>query len=142
MKKSSILWLLAALLLFPKSHGEAEEVAYRKVVPLLSTTQTILEEPLQKSDGSPLQITSAIVTIQPGEETAWHQHGVPMYAYILSGAVTVDYGDKGIRTFTSGQAMVEAMHHWHRGTNPGDEPVRILVVYVGAEEGKNVILKK
>ncbi|NGZ04908.1 MAG: cupin domain-containing protein [Magnetococcales bacterium] len=128
-------------MLAPVWAGHAD-TAYQKVQPLLSTTHTVLNEPLQHGDGSPLQINSAIITIQPGEETAWHKHGMPMYAYILSGSVTVNYGEQGERTFAAGSAMVEAMDHWHRGTNRGLEPVRILVVYFGNPSSKQVILQE
>ncbi|MBF0340958.1 MAG: cupin domain-containing protein [Magnetococcales bacterium] len=116
--------------------------AYQKVQPLLESSRTVLDEPLQWADGSSLQVLSTIVTITPGETTAWHKHGVPMYAYILSGEVTVDYGEQGTRTFRAGTAMMEAMNHWHRGTNQGQEPVRILVVYMGSDPSRNVIVKE
>ncbi len=120
--------------------AQAEE-PYQKVQPLLTTSQTVLGEPLAWPDGSPLKIISTIVTIDPGEETKWHKHGVPLYAYVLSGELTVDYGDKGTRAFAPGSAFMEAMDHWHRGTNSGKEPVRILAVYLGTEKGKPVIPK-
>jgi len=50
-----------------------------------------------------------IVTIDPGEETAWHRHGVPTYIYILAGEVTVDYGEQGQRD-ASGLAMHLVVH--------------------------------
>ncbi|MBF0161396.1 MAG: cupin domain-containing protein [Magnetococcales bacterium] len=118
------------------------EGPYQKVQPLLTTSQTVLNEPLILPDGSPMTITSTIVTIDPGEETAWHKHGVPLYAFILSGEVTIDYGDQGTRTFRSGSAFMEAMNHWHRGTNPGKEPVRILAIYMGSNNGNTVIQKQ
>ncbi len=119
---------------------QAEE-AYRQVQPLLNTSQTVLDEPLRLADGTALQITSTIVTILPGEETAWHKHGVPLYAYILSGEVTIDYGAQGTRRFSRGTAFMEAMDHWHRGTNQGTELVHILAVYLGSATGRNVIPK-
>ncbi|MBF0127061.1 MAG: cupin domain-containing protein [Magnetococcales bacterium] len=114
---------------------------YPKVQPLLDTSTTVLDEPLRFPDGSPMRVSSTIVTITPGEETLWHRHGVPMYVYILSGEVTVDYRDRGTRTFGAGSAFVEAMRQWHRGTNRGREPARILVVHMGSEQARNVILQ-
>ncbi|MEO5331400.1 MAG: cupin domain-containing protein [Magnetococcus sp. YQC-5] len=132
---------ILCFLLSPFSTAHAEN-PYSKIQPLLATSETVLNEQLRLSDGTPLKITSNIVTISPGEETAWHKHGVPMYAYVLSGEVTVDYGDQGTRTFASGTALVEAMNYWHRGTNRGKEPVRILVVYMGSDKLQNVIQKE
>lgn len=129
-------WMLVAPLEAVHADGP-----YQKVQPLLTTRQTVLNEPLRLPDGAPMHITSTIVTIDPGEETAWHKHGVPLYAYILSGEVTIDYGDQGTRTFQPGSAFMEAMNHWHRGTNRGVVPVRILAVYIGSDGLSHVIPK-
>jgi quercetin dioxygenase-like cupin family protein len=117
------------------------EGPYSKAQPLLAATSNVLDEKLLLPDGSPLLVTSAIVTIDPGEATAWHKHGVPVYIYILSGTVTVDYGEKGTKTFGPGTAFMEAMDNWHRGTNKGAEPVRILAVYMGSEKSRNTIAR-
>jgi len=118
------------------------EGPYQKVQPLLTASSNVLDEKLLLPDGSPLLVTSMIVTIEPGEATALHKHGVPVYIYILSGTVTVDYGEKGTKTFGPGTAFMEAMDFWHRGTNPGTEPVRILAVYMGSEKSRNTITKE
>lgn len=137
MKISHAAFFLVALL---PSLASADG-PYQKVQPVLTTSRTVLDEKLLLTDGSPLDVTSTIVTIDPGEETAWHKHGVPLFVYILSGTVTVDYGDKGTRSFGPGGSFMEAMDHWHRGTNRGTEPVRILAVYMGSEKARNVIPK-
>ena len=130
--------IIVVSLLAPFSIALAEG-PYQKVQPVLDTSKTVMEENLVRSDGSPLRISSMIVTIDPGEETGWHKHGVPLYIYILSGEVTVDYGEKGIRTFGPGGSFMEAMNHWHRGNNRGKEPVRILCVFMGSDKAQNVI---
>lgn len=114
---------------------------YKKVQPLLAASSTVMDEKLLLPDASPLQVASTIVTIDPGEETAWHKHGVPLFIYILSGEVTVDYGERGTRTFGPGGSFVEAMDVWHRGTNRGAEPVRILTVSMGPVDAPAVIPK-
>jgi len=102
------------------------------VVPLLSTGMTTVGEPLHYPAGPP-HVTAAIVTFPPGAKTALHRHGVPMFAYILEGEVTVDYGDRGKRTYHQGDALIEAMDVPHFGADIGSQPVRILVVNMGAE---------
>jgi quercetin dioxygenase-like cupin family protein len=79
------------------------------------------------------------VTVAPGEKTIVHRHGVPMFAYVLSGELTVDYGEHGKRTYRQGQALMEAMDVAHDGVNSGAEPARILAVYMGADGAENVI---
>lgn len=107
---------------------------------LLSTSETIVGEPIRYPDTGAAKVTAAIVTLAPGETTPWHQHGVPMFAYLLGGELNVDYGVKGKKVYKAGDALVEAMAATHRGTNHGDVPVRILVVYMGAQGADNVSL--
>ena len=71
--------------------------------------------------------------MQPGEETGWHRHDVPMFGYILEGEVTVDYGAKGTRIYKKGDALMEAIDWEHNGRNSGSGPARILAVFMGAE---------
>lgn len=108
--------------------------------PLLSTGTTVAGEPIRYPTGGPARVTAAIVTLGPGESTIRHKHGVPMFAYILDGELTVDYGARGKRRFVKGDALMEAMDVAHQGTNTGDIPVHILAVYMGAEGASNVVL--
>ena len=106
--------------------------------PLLSTSTTVLGEPLRYPDGA-AHVTSAIVTLAPGERTILHKHGVPMFFYILDGEITVDYGKRGKRTYLKGQSQIEAMGVAHFGENSGTEPMRLIAVYMGAKSAKDVI---
>jgi len=36
--------------------------------------------------------------LPPGGRTVLHKHGVPLFAYVLEGEITVDYGDRGKRS--------------------------------------------
>jgi quercetin dioxygenase-like cupin family protein len=100
--------------------------------PLLSTGTTALGGTLHYPMSGPAHITAAIVTLAPGASTALHRHGVPMFAYILDGEITVDYGDRGKPTYRQGDALMEAMDVPHCA-DAGSSPVRILVVFIGAE---------
>lgn len=115
---------------------------YARVVPLFDGSKNILGETLVYPETGPAKVTSLIVTMEPGEETGPHRHGVPTYGYILQGQVTVDYGSKGTRTYRKGEAFMEAETVTHNGTNDGDVPVRILVVFMGADGSQNVIHDK
>ncbi len=126
--------LLAFLALLPVASAQAEEAYSPKITltPLISTGETIIGQPLAYPEGT-AKVTAAIVTIPPGTETGWHEHAVPLFAYVLDGVLTVDYGDKGTRTYKTGDSLMEAMNWPHNGTNNGAVPVRILAVYMGAE---------
>jgi quercetin dioxygenase-like cupin family protein len=87
-------------------------------------------------------VTAAIVTMAPGEKTVVHEHGVPLFAYILEGELTVDYEGHGKKTYRPGDAFLEAMRVWHHGINTGTGPVKLLAVYMGAKGSENVIPQK
>jgi quercetin dioxygenase-like cupin family protein len=99
---------------------------------LVKTNTSILGQPLAYPAGTP-EITAAIVTLEPGQATGWHHHDVPLLGYILEGALTVDYGPDGARTYAAGDAFVEAFGTDHDGQNEGSVPMRLLAVYMGAE---------
>lgn len=105
---------------------------------LLETQTTNLGQPLEYPAGNAAKITAMIVTLAPGEETGRHRHAVPLYGQVLSGQVTIDYGDYGTKTYTAGEAFMEALGTWHNGHNSGDETLRILAVFMGAEGVPNV----
>jgi quercetin dioxygenase-like cupin family protein len=107
-------------------------------VPLLSTGTTIVGETIRYPAGD-AHVTAAIVTLAPGGRTILHKHGVPLFAYILAGELTVNYGTHGTRTYKQGQSFMEAMDVAHFGINNGAQPVRILAVYMGAAGAKDVI---
>jgi quercetin dioxygenase-like cupin family protein len=99
---------------------------------LLDTGTTTLGQKLSYPAGAP-QVTAALVTMQPGEQTGWHRHDVPMFCYMLEGEITVDYGSNGTRTYRKGDALMEAVDVPHDGRNTGTGPARVLVVFMGAE---------
>ena len=106
-------------------------------VPLLSTGTTVLGEKIHYPAGD-AHVTAAIVTLVPGGRTILHKHDVPLFAYILEGELTVDYGTHGTRTYKQGQSLMEAMGVAHFGVNNGAQPVRLLAVYMGATGAKDV----
>ena len=99
---------------------------------LTKQTTSVLGQPLAYPTQLPAEVSSSIITLLPGQQTGWHRHDAPMYAYILSGAVTVTYDGDITKTYRKGQAIMEAVGTRHNGVNKGEEPVRILVVNLGA----------
>ena len=106
-------------------------------VPLLSTGTTILGETIRYPAGD-AHVTAAIVTLGAGERTILHKHEVPLFAYILEGELTVDYGSYGTRIYRAGDSLIEAMGVAHFGHNTGAVPMRLLGVYMGATGIKDV----
>ena len=127
---------LTVLAVFVRHALTAEEQAansYQNLLtPILSGNQTILDQTIAYPAGTP-KVTAAIVTIPPGGETGWHTHEIPLFAYILDGELTVDYGDKGVKTYKAGNGVLEAIDWPHNGTNKSDVSVRLLAVYMGVD---------
>ena len=131
--------LLTCLLVALPSIGAAESYPAKII---LATGTNVVGEPIVYPTSGPAKVTAAIVTMAPGEKTIVHEHGVPLFAYILEGELTVDYDDHGSRTYRKGDAFMEAMQVWHHGVNRTDAPVVLLAVYMGAEGSENVIPEK
>ena len=97
---------------------------------ILETNTSIIGQKIEYPSGEPL-ITSSVVTIPKGAETGFHVHEHPMYAFILDGEITVDYGEEGIKTYTKGDSFIEAIQYEHNGKNTGEDFAKILVVLIG-----------
>jgi quercetin dioxygenase-like cupin family protein len=136
LRNVTLAALLAAFAL--SAPAAARDQGY-PAVPLLSTGQNVVGETLRYPTGGPAHVTAAIVTLAPGEKTIVHRHGVPLFAYILDGELTVDYGAHGRRTYRAGDAFMEAMDVPHFGVNTGTQPVRLIAVYMGAAGAQDVI---
>jgi len=113
--------------------------AYQNLLtPLVQGGNDVLGRPLAYPEGTP-NVTSAIVTVPPGGETGWHEHEVPLFAYILEGELTVDYGEKGKKTYKAGEAVLEAVGWSHNGTNTGTVPMKLVAVYMGGGTSANTV---
>ena len=123
----------AALLILPAAAWAEEPASYQNLLtPLLSSGVTVIGDQIVYPDGI-AKVTAAIVTIPPGGQTGWHLHEVPLFAHILEGEITLDYGEKGVKVAKAGDSMLEAVNWAHNGMNKGDVPVRLLAVYMGVE---------
>lgn len=102
--------------------------------PVLKSGMTADGDQLVLPGGTP-EIVSVIGTIEPGGRTARHQHPVPVYVYVLDGALEVQTEGRDVRHYGAGEAFLESIDRWHQAFNNGSVPTRILVVFIG-EEGK------
>jgi len=128
--------LVAGLLISPLTARET----YPPLQGLLKSGETVLGQPIAYPEGPPV-VTAAIVTMEPGQKTGWHRHDAPLFAYMLEGQLTVDYGDGLQKTYAAGDALLEAIRTDHQGENTGEGPMRILVVFAGAEGVSNTVMR-
>lgn len=121
------------VLLMDAGLADARQSTQVAVKTLFSTSQTIIGEPIAYPVDVPAKVTAAIVSLPEGASTGWHRHGVPLFAYLLDGELTIDYGSHGTRIYRAGDTFMEAKDVAHNGRNAGVGDVRILAVYLAAE---------
>ncbi len=122
---SSIIVGLAALL----SIGTYLAIATDEITSqnILETDTTVIGQDIKYPSG-PALIISKIVEIPIGAETGEHVHEYPMFAYMMEGEITVDYGENRTKTYLKGDSFMEAIDHVHDGKNTGSIPAEILIV--------------
>ena len=119
-----------------QNKGISSSLAYEQITakPILleGGPKTILGQNFKYPSGIPL-IKAFDIVIPAGKQTSLHSHAIPLYAYIISGELEVDYGSKGKRIFKAGSSYVEAIDWCHIGKSLGNKPVRLIGVYLGQE---------
>jgi quercetin dioxygenase-like cupin family protein len=107
-------------------------------LPMASPSGDVLGRPLAYPAGTP-SVRAYRITLPPKSSTTLHKHPVPLYAYILSGTLEVDYGARGRKTYRAGDNFLEAVDWCHAGRTVGDVPVVLISVYIGADKTKNTV---
>lgn len=86
------------------------------------------------------EVTAMTVELAPGAETGWHKHPIPVYAYVITGSLSVELEDGTLLSFGAGDAVIEVVNTFHNGKNSGTEPVQLVVFYLGVE-GIPIVIK-
>ncbi|MDD5491855.1 MAG: cupin domain-containing protein [bacterium] len=108
---------------------------------ILQATQDVVGQNIAYPQVAHPEVTGLEVRIPSGQETGWHTHSVPGYAYVLSGTVTLEYEKGIIRQFKPGEAFAEVVNVSHNGRNNGAENV-VLIVFFTGEKGVPFTKKK
>lgn len=123
--------LPALLLAWPA----AAETPYEKVRPVFDGDTTVAAETIDfPKEGD--SVKALVVTMAEGEQTAWHEHGAPLFGYILEGEITVEYEGLGERVYREGDGFLEAMAVPHQGRNSGEGRARVLAIFLMGDGGK------
>lgn len=132
-------WLIICLSLMPSLlfASEYSSGVQAKVILKTSTTGNGASIAYLKTDQP--EITAMTVDILPGAETGWHSHPVPVYAYVMSGCLTVKIEGNLSRNFNAGDVIIEVVNARHNGINNGKDPVKLIVFYTGAKNLSNVV---
>ena len=100
---------------------------------------TTLDQSITYPRKGAAEVSSYLVTLEPGQETGWHRNRVPEFVHVLEGTVTVEYDAGVVKEYAAGSSYMEAQGVWHNGTNKGGDAARLLTVYLGAKGVKNTV---
>jgi quercetin dioxygenase-like cupin family protein len=132
-------WIIFLFLVFgvgPR-FGVSAESGYNAGVEsrtILQCTTTVLGRDLKYLAAKKPEVTCLEVKIHPGQETGWHTHSVPGYAYVVSGELTVEYAGGPSKIFKAGDAFAEVVDTPHNGKNKGAADV-VLVAFFTGDQG-------
>lgn len=82
------------------------------------------------SEGQP-EITIIRYRFAPGASIPMHMHPVINAGVLLKGELNIFTKTGEKISLKAGQPLVELFKEWHYGSNPGAEPVDLIVVYAG-----------
>ena len=122
--KSMIVLFVMALLVTNVSYSAEKEV-------LLKTTSTWDNAEYQKLKIKKPEVTVLKIIINVGEELPMHKHDLVNIAYVKKGALTVITDDNKEITLNEGEVLPELIGKYHYGKNTGNEPVELIVFYLG-----------
>ena len=121
----SIIVLFAMILLVTNVSYSAEKEV------LLKTTSTWDNAEYQKLKIKKPEVTVLKIIINVGEELPMHKHDLVNIAYVKHGTLTVVTDDNKEITLNAGEVLPELVGKYHYGKNTGNEPVELVVFYIG-----------
>lgn len=102
---------------------------------------TVLDQKVEYPKKGAAQISSAITTLEPGQETGWQLHRIPVLVYVMSGTYTVEYEAGVTKEFPAGSSFIQAVKTNYNGINKSEDTVQLLTVYMGAQGKRNSVMR-
>ena len=137
MRRIHVAVFVSLLFLGIATGAKGDDYTGAKVTVIKKATTTAGGKKMEYLKTDHPEVTALLVEIPPGGETGWHLHPVPVYAYVLSGTITVEMENGEKHDYEEGEAIFEAVNEAHNGKNLGEIPVKLIVFYTG-EEGRPV----
>lgn len=122
--KSIIILFVMTLCVTNVSYSAEKEV-------LLKTTSTWDNTEYKNLKIKTPEATVLKITINVGEELPMHKHDLINIAYVKKGTLTVVTDDSRKITLQEGEVLPELIGKYHYGKNTGNEPVELIVFYLG-----------
>ena len=108
---------------------------------LLKTTSTWDNAEYKKLKIKKPEVTILKIIIGVNEELPMHKHDLVNIAYVKKGTLTVITDENKEITLNAGEVLPELVGKYHYGKNTGNEPVELVVFYVG-EKGTPLSVNK
>lgn len=137
MKKAILLitiFFVTVLFLTNSAYSAEKEV-------ILKTTSTWDNANYKKLKIKNPEVTVLKITINVGESLSMHKHDLVNVAYVKKGTLTVITDDNKEITLHEGEALPELIGKYHYGKNTGNEPIELIVFYLG-EKGTPLSVNK
>jgi len=104
-----------------------------QVETLLKTSQSWDGQDLPPYPKGTPEVTILRITVAPGAALPNHQHPVMNAGVLLEGQILVRTEHGKTRQLKAGDSLSEVVNTWHFGSNNGDIPAKIIVVYAGVK---------
>ena len=114
-----------------EAHANHEMIGITSQDVLAATTTNAAGDPITYPTGTP-EVSSWIATVEPGGQSALHQHPVPIYVYVMEGEFEVEVDGAERIPMPQGQGILEPQNRNMQVFNTGDGPGTLLVVAMGA----------
>lgn len=108
---------------------------------ILQTTSTWDNTEYKKLKIKKPEVTVLKIVINVDEELLMHKHDLVNIAYVKKGILTVITDDNKKITLHGGECLPELVGKYHYGRNTGNEPVELIVFYIG-EKGTPLSVNK
>ena len=108
---------------------------------ILKTTSTWDNAAYKKLKIKKPEVTVLKIIIDVGESLPMHKHDLVNVAYVKKGTLTVVTKDNKEITLHEGEALPELIGKYHYGKNTGNEPIELIVFYLG-EKGTPLSVNK
>ena len=108
---------------------------------LLKTTSTWDNTEYKKLKIRKPEVTVLKIVINVNEELPMHKHDLVNIAYVKKGTLTVVTENNQEITLHEGEVLPELIGKYHYGKNTGNEPVELVVFYIG-EKGTPLSVNK
>ena len=124
LMKSIVVLFVMTFCITNASYSAEKEV-------LLKTTSTWDNAEYKKLKIKQPEATVLKIIIDVNEELPMHKHDLVNIAYVKKGILTVITDDNKSIILHEGEVLPELVGKYHYGKNTGNEPVELIVFYLG-----------